>query len=101
MGNKNVEQWKSILMDKFYQTKTINNEVNKNDVFRKEILEMLEKYKNMNWGDTCKEDWAMNDHAVLSGDERIVAKYKTSKGDVFIITEWDRSATTILFACEY
>ena len=88
-------------MDNFYQTKAINNTVDKDNIFRKEILTMLEKYKNMDWGDTCKPDWKMNDKAVQSGNERIVAKYKTSKGDVFIITEWDRSATTILFASEY
>ena len=42
----------------------------------------------------------MNDEALEIG-ERIVAKYETCEGDIFIITEWDRSVTTILFTHEY
>jgi len=30
-----------------------------------------------------------------------MAEYLTSKGKIWIITEWDRSATTILFPSEY
>ena len=43
----------------------------------------------------------MNDEAVRSGNNRILASYETSKGKIYIITEYDRSATTILFADEY
>lgn len=42
-----------------------------------------------------------SDAAVKNYNDRIVAKYKTSLGDIFIITECDRSYTTILFADEY
>ena len=52
------------------------------------------------WGDLRQEDKALNDQAVESGDQ-VMAKYLTSKGKIWIITEWDRSATTILFPCEY
>ena len=58
------------------------------------------KYCNKDWGDTCKEDCEYNNDALINED-RIFAKYKTSVADVFIITEWDRSVTTILFASEY
>ena len=47
------------------------------------------------------DDKLLNDEAAKNGDDRIVAKYKTSKGDIFIITEWNRTETTILFANEY
>lgn len=49
----------------------------------------------------CEEDKQMNDEAVRSGNNRILASYETSKGKIYIITEHDRSATTILFANEY
>ena len=43
----------------------------------------------------------MNDNALRNGNDRILAAYDTSEGKVYIITEHDRSATTILFADEY
>lgn len=48
-------------------------------------------------GDIPHEDKKMNDSAVKNNDDRIVARYN----DIYIITEWDRSATTILFIDEY
>lgn len=69
--------------------------------FLKEVQAAFRRYVNCDWGDTCKEDSTMNDNAVTDGNDRIVAKYVTSKGNIFIITEWDRSYTTILFADEY
>lgn len=83
-----------------YCTKGINEECKNNKRFFKEILEAFEKYQNKDWGDTCEEDCELNNEAIINGD-RILALYKTSVNNVFIITEWDRTATTILFAHEY
>lgn len=55
------------------------------------------------WGNLCPEDCVMNDNAVHSG-ERILSSYsypENSELDIWIITEYDRSATTILFPSEY
>lgn len=52
------------------------------------------------WGDLCEDDWKLNDAAVRHG-ERLLSAYKAAGQKVFIITEWDRSATTVLFADEY
>ena len=68
--------------------------------FAIEVFKSYTKYINADWGDTCANDCELNAEALKTG-ERILAKYITSKGDVFIITEWDRSVTTILFANEY
>ena len=43
----------------------------------------------------------MNDDATKNGDDRIFARYNNEEGDIYIITEYDRSATTILFTYEY
>ena len=59
------------------------------------------KYINCDWGDTCKEDVELNDNAVENNNDRILAVYETSQGKIFIITEWDRSYTTIMFSHEY
>ncbi len=81
--------------------KVFINSSEEDSTFAKEVETAFKKYINADWGITCKEDKAMNDEAVSSGSDRILAKYPTCKGDIFIITEWDRSATTILFCDEY
>lgn len=69
--------------------------------FFKFTRKSLERYKNADWGDTCEEDKKQNDEAVKNG-ERILAVYKyNAEKSIWIITEWDRSVTTILFLEEY
>lgn len=46
------------------------------------------------------EDQALNLEAVEHG-ERIFTAHDTEIGKVWIITEWDRSVTTVLFPSEY
>ena len=82
-------------------TRTVNNTIADNEQFAKEIMASLLKYTDCDWGDMCQEDKKLNDSAVKSGLNRILAAYKTSEGKVYIITEHDRSYTTILFANEY
>lgn len=78
-------------------TRGINAEISKSIEFSKFILESIARFRNCDWGDVPEEDKRMNDAAVKNGDDRIVARYN----DIYIITEWDRSATTILFTNEY
>ena len=52
-------------------------------------------------GDLPNEDKRMNDSAIKNNDDRIVVRYNSEYGDIYIITEWDRSYTTILFTHEY
>ena len=62
------------------------------------------KYRRCDWGDTCESDKAQNDSAVANGDERILAEYRhqdQTDWRLWIITEWDRSAATLLFQSEY
>ena len=68
---------------------------------------LFRRYLQEDWGEMCIEDKAMNDSAVKNGDDRIFASYNIPEelsdvGDkIWIITEWDRSVTTILFPEEY
>ena len=68
--------------------------------FANEILECMKKYINKDWGCLSEEDKQSNEEA-LENVDRILAAYQTSKGKIWIITEWDRSSTTILFPEEY
>jgi hypothetical protein len=51
------------------------------------------------WG-TLTDDERANDYAVKHG-ERILSAYTIAGRKFYVITEWDRSATTILLAEEY
>ena len=82
-------------------TRGIADAMERSEIFTKEVNEAFTKYQNCDWGITCEEDAAMNTKAVKTGDDRILAVYYTDLGNIWIITEWDRSATTILFPSEY
>lgn len=78
-------------------TRGINARLLNDSDFSKFLWNSFARYKNCDWGDIPHEDKKMNDSAVKNGDDRIVARYN----DIYIITEWDHSATTILFIDEY
>lgn len=62
---------------------------------------LLLRHVRGDWGDLDNEDKCANDLALVNGD-RLLSAYKLSTGEkVWVITEWDRSATTILLPSEY
>jgi hypothetical protein len=66
-----------------------------------EIHTALFRHQCGDWGTVCPADWNENDEAMNSGG-RILSAYKSSGGVKFwIITEWDRSVTTLLLPDEY
>ncbi len=81
-------------------TRGVADEIEVNELFRLEVQVAFQRYISGDWGEVAEEDKKANDQAVKNG-ERIVAAYRTDKGKIWIITEWDRSATTILFPSEY
>lgn len=83
-----------------YGTKKVDSLMRKNIQFSTEINEAINKFFNDDWGDTCIEDKLLNDLALITG-ERIVAVYNTCYGRIWIISEYDRQTTTVLFPSEY
>ena len=66
-----------------------------------EVLAAIARHARGDWGEVCKEDWQANDDALQSG-ARLLSAYQTTEGRKFwIITEADRSATTVLLPEEY
>lgn len=66
-----------------------------------DILLALRKHARGDWGECLKDDKLANDQALID-ETRIFSVYKDRYGVRFwIITEADRSATTILLPCEY
>ena len=68
---------------------------------RHEITQLLFRHTGGDWGDLVQSDKDLNDQALESGEGRIFSSYETEKGKVWVITEHDRSVTTVLLPSEY
>jgi hypothetical protein len=61
----------------------------------------LHRHVTADWGVVNREDWRLNDEALKDGS-RLLSAYRTLKGTkIWVITEADRSVTTILLPDEY
>jgi hypothetical protein len=60
----------------------------------------LTRHLSGDWGEVCDEDKAAND-AALKGEGRLLSAYSKDGAKLWIITEWDRSVTTLLLPSEY
>lgn len=85
-------------------TRGVSDTMEDSSDFSNFVWSCYNRYIRCDWGNTDTEDAKQNDDAVKSGEERILAAYiHPSKPEwkIWIITEWDRSVTTILFPDEY
>ncbi len=64
------------------------------------INHYIHRHQSGDWGDLCEEDIQTNNDAYLYGG-RIFSSYLVGENKIWIITEADRSATTILLPSEY
>lgn len=66
-----------------------------------DISTALARHVAGDWGDVCPEDWHENELSLREG-YRILSAYRSAAGEKFwIITEADRSSTTILMPEDY
>lgn len=90
----------SFELGQIVMTRSIAEKVSKNTKFHMEVIDAMLRYAEKDWGIVSQNDKQANDWGLENGD-RILAAYETCEGDIWIITEWDRSVTTILFPSEY
>jgi hypothetical protein len=63
-------------------------------------IDLINRHVNGDWGDLSASDKQLNDQAVRDGS-RIFSAYIVAGEKLYVITEWDRSYTTVLLASEY
>lgn len=64
-------------------------------------LEFLLRHQAGDWGEVCEADKRENELSLAEGF-RLLSAYRTRGGErLWVITEWDRSSTTILLPSEY
>ena len=77
-----------------------------NSLDEQTILAIVRRHAMGDWGDICRED-RMSNIMAIERDERILSKYNLEQfgyewlEDVYVITEADRSYTTVMFTSEY
>jgi hypothetical protein len=63
--------------------------------------EFLLRHVHGDWGDLCAEDRRENERSLRLGS-RLLSTYRTRREEtLWVITEWDRSVTTLLLPEEY
>ena len=71
------------------------------NISKEKLIQLVNRHIRGDWGDTCMKDQKANEQAIRDGG-RILSWYQISgKLRVLIITEADRSATTVMLANEY
>ena len=68
--------------------------------FAKFVMESLKRHANCDWGELSAEDKRENDFS-LDKQLRLLSSYQHGGIKIWIISEADRSVTTILFPEEY
>lgn len=63
-------------------------------------ITMLARHHSGDWGELGKEDKQANVDAIRYGN-RVLSKYTTKGQSFYVITEADRSSTTILLTSDY
>ena len=71
------------------------------DVAGQTAMQFLRRHVSMDWGEVSEEDAQENELALREGF-RLLSSYRTSAGTrIWIITESDRSSSTVLRPDEY
>lgn len=66
-----------------------------------DVIACLKRHARGDWGEVCEQDFKANQVA-LKEEARLLSVYRDRRGATFwIITEWDRSATTVLLPADY
>jgi hypothetical protein len=66
-----------------------------------DVFDALVRHMSGNWGEVCEDDRRENGYSLKVGF-RLLSVYRTTDGTrLWVITEADRSATTVLLPSEY
>ncbi len=87
-------------LGRLVMTSKIHKNINESINFDADVGAVFGRYIQCDWGNISEEDKLINEEALKEGGT-LMGAYDTPKGEIWIITEWDRSVTTILFPDEY
>ena len=83
-----------------HMTAAVAAEAQADHGFAFEVALAFTRHESCDWREMSNEDAAANYRAIYDGS-RIFSAFTSRAGRLFIITEADRSSTTVMFAREY
>lgn len=103
MSNQSWWKEQEKTLGRLYTTRGVFEQMDQSPFFYDFVWKSLKRFVEHDWGEMAEEDKKLNDEAVKSGDQRVFAAYEDKDYDfkIWIITEADRLATTVLFPEEY
>ncbi len=96
----NVPKQLLFFLGQVVMTRGISDLIERGAIEHAQLRMLLNRHQCGDWGVLPPEDKTMNDISVCQQD-RIISSYQIKDTRVWIITEADRSATTILLPSEY
>ena len=91
----------SFNLGRLLMTRGVNDQVAEDEAFAKFVMGSLARHRMGDWGNLTDEDKQENELSLKAG-YRLLSAYESGElPKIWIITEADRSATTILFPDEY
>ena len=84
-----------------YLTRGVNDSIAESLPFAKFVTDSMHKHAQGDWGNVGKEDRLANERALIDGSRLFSAYAADGLPGIWIITESDRTATTVLFPSEY
>ena len=91
----------AINMGRLVMTRGVNDLVAEDEAFAKFVMSSLTRHRSGDWGNLTDEDKQENKLSLKAG-YRLLSAYEAKElPKIWIITEADRSATTLLFPDEY
>jgi len=91
----------TINMGRLLMTRGVNDQVAEDEAFSKFIMNSLTRHRSGDWGNLTDEAKQENELSLKEGYRLLSAYESEGLPKIWIITEADRSATTILFPDEY
>ena len=88
-------------MGRLVMTRGVNDQIAENEAFAKFVMSSLTRHRRGDWGNLGDEDKQENELSLKEGFRLLSAYESEDLPKIWIITEADRSATTILFPDEY
>lgn len=82
-------------------TRAVHTLMTENVEFAAHVNNSLNRHVAGDWGEVSAEDKLTNETALLEGQRLFSAYAREGVPPIWIITEWDRSVTTVLFPDEY
>jgi len=87
-------------LGKLVWTRGVNDLVAVDASFAKFVLNSIHRHANCDWGELSDQDKQENEFS-LKNNLRLFSSYSNDQHKIWIITEANRSVTTVLFPSEY